>query len=164
MAQQNCQEEATKSEKAGTTCRERRSQWRTSRRTGRSSTDRIKRWLWSSERFLAYSLHLSSSQWTLSSNLCAERRDMSNSTEIHWCDVGDQVYITCCCEFLVRSGFLSSRVAHAQRLFVARTRCAFKPFGWRVGFSICVWVGNRSSAFVMMSSMIVHPVSWEWFE
>ena len=32
-------------------------------------------------------------------------------------------------QFLVRSGFLSSRVAHAQRLFVARTRCAFKPFG-----------------------------------
>ena len=46
--------------------------------------------------------------------------------------VRDQVYITCCCEFLVRSGFLSSRVALAQRLFVARTRCAFKPFGSRV--------------------------------
>ena len=40
---------------AGTTCRERRSQWKTSRRTGRSLTDRIKRRRWSPERLLVYS-------------------------------------------------------------------------------------------------------------
>ena len=78
--------------------------------------------------------------------------------------VRDQVYITCCCEFLVRSGFLSSRVAHARRLFVARTRCASKPYGWRVEIVDLRLSGNTSLAFVMQSSMIGHPVSWEWFE
>ena len=54
--------------KAGTACRERRSQWRTSRRTRRATTDRNKRWRWSPERLLVNSrwLHLSSSYWTLS--------------------------------------------------------------------------------------------------
>ena len=48
--------------KAGTTCKEWRSQfWRTSRRTRRVSTDRIERWCWSLERPLVDSrwLHLS---------------------------------------------------------------------------------------------------------
>ena len=41
--------------KAGTTCRVRRSQWRTWRRTGRVSTDRNKRWRCSTERLLGRS-------------------------------------------------------------------------------------------------------------
>ena len=47
--------------KAETYRRERRSQWRTSRRIGRASTDRTKRWRWSPERFLVETrwLHLS---------------------------------------------------------------------------------------------------------
>ena len=69
--------------KAGTTCKERRSQWMTSRRLGRVSTDRIRRWRWSpvDPRWL----HLSSSQWTPISNLCAEGRIIPYSTETHWC-------------------------------------------------------------------------------
>ena len=56
----------------GTTCKERRSQWRTSRRTRRVSTDRVKRWRWSPERLLVDPrwLHLSSSLWTSSSTPC----------------------------------------------------------------------------------------------
>ena len=89
-AQQNCQEETTNSENplwAGTTCMEWRSQWR----TGRSSTDRISRWRWSPERLLGDSwwLHLSSSHWTSSSTLCAEKRNIPYSTAIHWCDQGN---------------------------------------------------------------------------
>ena len=60
----------------GTHRKERRSQWRTSRWTGRSSTDRINRWRWSPCRLLVDSrwLQLSSSQWTSSSTLRAEGR------------------------------------------------------------------------------------------
>ena len=47
----------TRSE-AGTTCEERRSQWRTSRRTRRFPTDRIKRWRWSPDRLLVYSRYV----------------------------------------------------------------------------------------------------------
>ena len=72
--------------KAGTTWR----QWRTSRRTGRVSTDRIKRWRWSLETLFVDSrwLHLSSSHWTSSSTLYAERRNIPYSTEIHWYNHG----------------------------------------------------------------------------
>ena len=87
MVQQNCQEETTHSENPlkGGTCKERRPQWRTSRRTGRVSTDRNRRWCWSSERLLVDPrwLHWSSSHWTSSSTLCAERRNIPCSTEIH---------------------------------------------------------------------------------
>ena len=73
--------------KAGTTCKERRSQWRISRRIGRVSTGWTNRWRWSPWRFLVDSrwLHLSSSHWTTSSTLCAEGRNISHSTEIRWC-------------------------------------------------------------------------------
>ena len=78
--------------------------------------------------------------------------------------VRDQVYNTCCCEFLVWSAFLSL-VWHMHDVCLLHGHVAHSShYGWRGGISICVWVGNRSSAFVMMSSMIVHPVSWEWFE
>ena len=54
---------------------------------GRVSSDRTKRWRWSPERLLVDSrwLHLSSSQWTSSSTLRAEGRNIPCSTEIHWC-------------------------------------------------------------------------------
>ena len=73
---------------AGTSRKERKSQRRISRRTGRVSTDRIKRWHWSPYRLLVDSrwLHLSSSQWTSSSTPCAERRNILHATEIHWCN------------------------------------------------------------------------------
>ena len=62
--------------KTGTTCKEWRSQLRTWRWTGMSSTDRIKRWRWSSCRLLVDSrwLHLPSPQ---GSTLCAEGRNIS---------------------------------------------------------------------------------------
>ena len=65
--------------KTGTTCKEWRSQLRTSRWTGRSSTDRIKRWRWSSCRLLVCSRWLKTSwpHWTSSSTLCAEWRNIS---------------------------------------------------------------------------------------
>ena len=68
---------------AGTDRKERRSQWRTSRRTGRVSTDRIKRWRWSPDKLLICSrwLHLSPSQRSSSSTLCDERR---NHSLFHW--------------------------------------------------------------------------------
>ena len=74
---------------AGTNRKARRSQWRNSRRTGRASTDRIKRWRWSPCRLLVDSrwLHLSSSQWTSSSTLCAEGTNTPCSTEIRWCNL-----------------------------------------------------------------------------
>ena len=67
--------------------KERGSQRRFSRRSGRVSTCRTRRWRWSPKRFLVYSgwLHLPSSHWTESSTLCAERRNIPCSTEIHWC-------------------------------------------------------------------------------
>ena len=72
--------------KAETTCKEWRSQWRNSRRTGRVSAGRTNRWRWSPCRFLVDSRwrHLSSSQWTSSSTLRAEGRNIPCSTEIHW--------------------------------------------------------------------------------
>ena len=72
--------------KAGTTCKEWRSQRRTSRRTRRVSTDRIKRWRRSQKRLLVHPrwLHLSSSHWTSTSTLRAERRNIPDSTETHW--------------------------------------------------------------------------------
>ena len=71
--------------KARTYCVEGRSQWRTSRRIGRASTNRIKRWRWSPEWLLVNSrwLHLSTSYWTSGSTVCAEERHISNSTEIN---------------------------------------------------------------------------------
>ena len=52
------------------------------------STYRIQRWRWSLERHLVYTrwLQLSSSQWTSSSTLCAERRNIPHSTDMHWCN------------------------------------------------------------------------------
>ena len=73
--------------KAGTNREKWRYLWRTSRRTGRVSTDRIQRWRWSPEWLLVNPkwLHLSSSQWTSSSTLCAERKNIPYSTAVHWC-------------------------------------------------------------------------------
>ena len=53
----------------------------------RVSTDRLYRWRWSPCRLLVDPgwLHLTSSQWTSSSTLRAEGRNIPNSTEIHWC-------------------------------------------------------------------------------
>ena len=74
--------------KAGTICKEGRSQRRASRRIGRVSTDRTYRWRWSSCRLLVDSkwLHLSSSHWTTCTTPCAERRrNVPYSTLIQWC-------------------------------------------------------------------------------
>ena len=70
---------------------------RTSRRTGRASTDRITRWRWSPWRLLVDSrwLHLSSSQWTWSSTLRAEGRNIPDSTEIHWCSQVHSYWFGC---------------------------------------------------------------------
>ena len=58
----------------------------TVRRIGRVSSDRIYRWRWSACRLLVDPrwLHLSSSQWTSSSTLCVEGRNIPYSTKIHW--------------------------------------------------------------------------------
>ena len=69
MVQKNCQERPRiprTHKKAVTNRKEWRSQWRTTRRTRRASTDRIRRWSWSLVRFLVGSrwLHLSSSRGT----------------------------------------------------------------------------------------------------
>ena len=74
--------------KAGTNRKERRFQERTSRRTGRVSTDRIRRWRWSPCRLLVDPawFDLSSSQWISSSTLRAEGRNIPCSNEIHWCN------------------------------------------------------------------------------
>ena len=60
--------------KAGTTCKEWRSQSRASRRTGRASTARNKRWRWSPQWLLVNPrwLNLSSSYWTSRSTLVPE--------------------------------------------------------------------------------------------
>ena len=73
--------------KEGTDRKERRFEQRTSRWIGRVSTDRTNRWRWSLCRLLVDQrwLHLSSSQWTSTSTLRAEGRNMPYSTEIHWC-------------------------------------------------------------------------------
>ena len=73
--------------KAGTTCKEWRSQWRSSRRLGRASTGETNRWRWSLYRILVDSrwLHLSSSQWSMSTTLCAKRRSIPYSSKLHWC-------------------------------------------------------------------------------
>ena len=82
LSGRDCEIPSTHS-KAGRTCKEWRPQWTTSRRTWTASTDRIKRWRWSPCRLLvdARWLHLSSSQWTSSSTLCAEGRTHS---QFHW--------------------------------------------------------------------------------
>ena len=87
MVQQRCQEKRLRVPSTETNRKERRSQWRTSWRTGRASTDRINKWRWSPKRLLVDPrwLHLSSSQWTSSSTLYVEGRHIPNSTEIHWC-------------------------------------------------------------------------------
>ena len=73
--------------KAGTTCKEWKCQWRNSRRIGRVSNGRTKRWRSSPRRFLVdwRWLHLSSSHKTTSTTLCAERRNVPYSNKIHWC-------------------------------------------------------------------------------
>ena len=73
--------------KAGTNRKVRRFQWRLSRLMRRVSTDRINRWRWSPCPVLDDSrwFHSSSSQWTSSSTLGAEGRNISYSTGIHWC-------------------------------------------------------------------------------
>ena len=74
--------------KAGTTRKEWRFGWRISRWTRRVLTDRSTRWRWCPCRLLVDSrwLHLSSSLWISSSTLCAERSNISSSTEIYWRD------------------------------------------------------------------------------
>ena len=91
LVQQNCQEETTNSENPREqTGRSEVFSGEPSRRTRRVSSVRIKRRGWSPVRLLVESswFHLSSSQWTSSSTPCAERRNIPNSTEIHWCDQG----------------------------------------------------------------------------
>ena len=53
-----------------------------------STNGRNSRWRWSPQRFLVNrgGFHLSSSRRTSNSALSAERRNIYNSTEIHWCD------------------------------------------------------------------------------
>ena len=90
-------------------------------------------------------IHYSTTTWFTSLFLCL--------------NVRDQVYITCCCEFLVRSGFLSL-VWHMHSVcllhgHVAHSSHSAEEFDSRFASE---WE-NRSSAFVMKSSMIVHPVS-----
>ena len=67
--------------KAGSNLKERRFQWRTTRWTGRVSTDKNNRWRWSPCRLLVDSrwLHLSSSQWTSSSTL----QDHAHKSVLH---------------------------------------------------------------------------------
>ena len=74
--------------KAGSTCNETRSQRRTSRKLGAVSTNRNTWWRWSPQWLLVNRrwLHLSSSHWTSSSPLRAERRIVPNSTEMCWRD------------------------------------------------------------------------------
>ena len=74
--QPNCLEEIMESENPLST----------SRKLGEVSTVRNKRWRWRTKRFLVYPrwLHLSSSQRTSGPALRAERRNIPNSTELHW--------------------------------------------------------------------------------
>ena len=71
--------------KAGTSRKERKSQRRISRRIGKSLNRQNLRMTLKPVPTSRW-LHLSSSQWTPSSTPCAERRNISYSTEIHWCD------------------------------------------------------------------------------
>ena len=71
--------------KAGTTCGERSSQWRTSRRTGRAPTDRNKRWRWSPERLLVdwRWLYQSSARWNLEfDSVCRKKNHYSTEKNI----------------------------------------------------------------------------------
>ena len=76
----------------GTPNSRRKSKGFSTRIRGVSSSDRINRWRWSPCRLLVDSrwLHLSSSQWTSSSTLCAEGRNIPYPTEMHWYN---QVYL-----------------------------------------------------------------------
>ena len=103
MVRQNCQEETTNSgthSKARANRKERGSQWRTSRRTRRVSTDKIDRWRWSPQRFLVYSrwLQVSSSHLNFELNLMCLRMKHSYSTEIHWCCEGQRTQIWTWCK------------------------------------------------------------------
>ena len=61
--------------------------WRSSTRIGRVSTDRTNRWRSSPRRLVVDPrwLHLSSSQWTSSSSLCVDGRNIPYFTEMCWC-------------------------------------------------------------------------------
>ena len=71
----------------GTHRKERESQRRISWRKGRGSISRNKRWRGSSRTLLVYSrrVHLSSSYWTQGSIVRADKRIISYSTELNWC-------------------------------------------------------------------------------
>ena len=71
----------------GTHRKERESQRRISWRKGRVSISRNKRWRGSSRTLLVYSrrFHLSSSYWTEGSIVRADKRIISYSTELYWC-------------------------------------------------------------------------------
>ena len=103
MVRQNCQEETTTSgthSKARANRKERGSQWRTSRRTRRVSTDKIDRWRWGPQRFLVYSrwLQVSSSHLNFELDLMCLRMKHSYSTEIHWCCEGQRTQIWTWCK------------------------------------------------------------------
>ena len=69
--------------------------------------------------------------------------------------VRDQVYVTCCCEFFVRLGSCPL-VWHMYGVYLlALTRCIFKPFGWRVRFSICVKSGETDYLLFFMKSSCI---------
>ena len=108
--------------KTGTTCREWRFQWRTSRWTRWASTDRIEWWRWSPERLFVDSrwLHLTSWHWTSGSTLCAERRNFPYSTEIHWCGQGYLHKSGCVaretCRWLLECGCESKFIRFLERI------------------------------------------------
>ena len=129
MVQQNCQEETTNSRNTILSRENHRKEWtsqrRVSRRTWRVSTDRTQRWRGSPHRLRVDSrwLHLSPSQRTPNSTLCAERRNISYSTEIHWCD---QNYASWFCERVVYH--------HGAILLIVRRRSGYFPrrcWHWR---------------------------------
>ena len=111
--------------KSGVHRKEWTSQTRISRRTWRVSPDRTQRWRGSPYRLLVDSrwLHLSPSQRTPNSTPCAERRNISYSTEIHWCD---QNYASWFCERVV--------YRHGTILLIVRRRSGYFPrrcWHWR---------------------------------
>ena len=88
-AQQNCLDEIMKSEnhrKSSMILQRVKISEEEFQVNGEVSTSRNTRWLWSLCRLLVDPrwFHLSSSQWTSSSTLCAERRIIPNSTEVYW--------------------------------------------------------------------------------
>ena len=124
--------------KAGKNRKEWKSEWRTSRRIGRVSTNRIYRWRWSPCRLLVDPswLHLSSSQWTSSSTPCAERWILPYPTGIQCVTVCHSVsqYVTVChseslCVTVCGSVWQCVTVCESVRVWSARV-CESVRFGW----------------------------------